>query len=370
MMSTTRGLSSSLRTSLSFSHSLSHTPRRIQPHFTSRSSFPYLHLQNGQKRTFIETAISTTQTLMTTLHTTTHLPWFLCIPLIGLSVNVMARLPFSIYNQVVLRRQAECSSLVSARRNQLMNAAMQQQQRAGPADKRGIDKMTAQIAKAENKAIGRLYGKLGIQRWKLYSPMLSVPIWLIAIDSLRRLCGAKAGLLSSLFSSSAEAAAAAAPPLDPTLAVEGALWFSNLSVPDPYHILPFALSAVLLSNLMPKTRGELTNRFRTAFLGTTRTTTPDGGPGGRMLVRVPSTERARALLFVTLMGVSVAVAPATMNLPAAIHLYWLASSLSTRAFTVVLGRLMPVKSKENVQRCVGAPPPFITSHGKESRTVV
>ena len=110
---------------------------------------------------------------------------------------------------------------------------------------------------------------------------------------------------------------------DPGMAVEGCLWFGDLTAADPLHVLPLALSVVLVANIVPKTVPELR-----VFLGL------DPVPMGASKTRV----RVQRV-FLTF---AMAIGPMTMDLPAALHLYWLSTALLTTAQAAVLSRLMPI----------------------------
>ena len=110
---------------------------------------------------------------------------------------------------------------------------------------------------------------------------------------------------------------------DPSMAVEGCLWFGDLTAADPLHVLPIALSVVLVANMVPKTVPELR-----VFFGL------DPIPMGASKNRV----RVRRVLLTFAM----AIGPMTMDLPAALHLYWLSTALLTTAQAAILSRLMPI----------------------------
>ncbi|AEO71755.1 uncharacterized protein THITE_2058099 [Thermothielavioides terrestris NRRL 8126] len=110
------------------------------------------------------------------------------------------------------------------------------------------------------------------------------------------------------------------------MATGGCLWFPDLMVADPYHILPVALSAILVLNMLPRSQAGLR-----LLLGG-EDTQPAKAVGVKWRMRLQ-----RALLMV-----AVFVGPATMDLPAALHLYWIASATVTWAQTAIIWRLMPL----------------------------
>jgi len=125
------------------------------------------------------------------------------------------------------------------------------------------------------------------------------------------------------------------------LATGGCLWFPDLTVADPLHVLPFALSVVLVVNVMPRTRAGVRGML--------------GLDGGKTAVAGGKTPQrlTRALLVMAL-----AIGPVTMDLPAALHLYWLSSATLTLLQTELTAYLMPLPSS-NVRPCTESEMRFI-----------
>ncbi|KAI3323999.1 hypothetical protein HD806DRAFT_80862 [Xylariaceae sp. AK1471] len=354
------------------------------------SSSPFHHIHHGRRafhwQSAVGTAIESTQNLIIELHTITHLPWFLTIPLVALTINTFFRLPFTIYTQRIQQRRTQFGPLLQA-----WNSRIQQDvQREGvPRSQR-----MSEVKKRQDKALKRIYRKLGLQQWRVYSSFLSFPFWLLAIDGVRRLCGGPRGLIGSLITSSeVDAVSAATNPgvetttashpaatgsiadpstldptiissavetartavLDPSLTYEGCLWFTDLTVPDPYHILPLALSASLLWNLLPKSGDQFSDRVSIA-LGRR----PKSAQAQILAEddKVGLGERAKSTLYLGLVALATLVGPLTLDLPAALHLYWLASSATNALTSKALQHLMPVKAKLQ-KRCTGIDLPVI-----------
>lgn len=329
-----------------------------------------------------EASIAASQTLLTSLHTLSATPWYLTIPLFALTINLCTRLPTTVYSRGVAVRRQRLTPLMhawAARVQADHAAAVASGKKAGPGGwtERSVGALGARNVKLLNSRQRRWR----VQRWKDWVPSLVVfPVWLVGIEALRRMCGGPRGLLGSLLfgvkevgggeggvagadaAASATAAlvegAAAVPAVgdqegwpvqdglgvdlnslateqaevqgalpsylaDPSMATGGCLWFPDLTVADPQHILPFALSAILVWNVLPKSQTSLR-----AVLGL------DNVPG--TLARWPLRLR-RGLLMVALV-----VGPATMDLPAALHLYWISSAVLIWAQTAVISRLMPL----------------------------
>lgn len=340
----------------------------------------------------ISAAIDGSQNLIINLHTITHLPWFLTIPLTALTVSAVFRLPFTIYTQRVLQRRTELVPLLQAWNARLQHEAHKKQKIAA-------SQSLSEVKKLQDKVTKRIYSKLGLQEWRLYSVFLSFPFWLVAIDGIRRLCGGPRGIIGYLVTRAAgsvdgsEAATTTAgtatepslspdvaatdfpssPDFDPTVAssaveetartaiidpsltYEGCLWFTDLTTSDPYHILPLALSASLLLNLLPKTKEKFLDRVRVA-----RGLPPKSAHAQTLAgdEKVGRGERIRANFYLSMIGLATLVGPLTMDLPAALHLYWLASSASNGLLTKGVRHFMPVEAKPR-KRCAGLELPVI-----------
>ncbi|KAI0535590.1 hypothetical protein GGR58DRAFT_478768 [Xylaria digitata] len=388
MMSSLRGLSL-LRVTRSRPFHLP-GPHHLRPgHIASRISPSPLHHIQHDRRSFhwqsaVGTAIEGTQTLIVDLHTVTNLPWFLTIPLVAFTVGAVFRLPFSVYNQRILQRRTNFDPLLQAWNSRIQQDVVRE----------GIPAslQLSEVKARQDKALKRIYRKVGLQGWRLWGSVLSFPFWLLAIDGVRRLCGDQRGLIASLItgsggpskaaanaevssaspgsvvdastldpaamSSAVEAASAAI--ADPSLTFEGCLWFPDLTASDPYHILPLALSATLVLNLLPKSGEQFSDRVRVA-LGRRPKSARAQTLGGDE--KVGLRERAFAIFHVGLMGFATLVGPLTLDLPAALHLYWLTSSMSNALFMKGLKHLMPVKRRV-LKRCTGIELSVIRPQGR------
>ncbi|KAI5860414.1 hypothetical protein GGS23DRAFT_236072 [Durotheca rogersii] len=297
------------------------------------------------------------QDLILSIHSLTHTPWFLTIPLVALGVSLFGRLPFHVYTRRIEQRRRKFNIILQA----WVGRIGRDIQAEGVPPELREKEMTARY----KRTVTRIYRALGLQEWKLYAGILGFPFWIVAIDSVRRLCGGPRGMLGSLLTghesdtaaTSAHASAAADAPAaspaallpDPSIAVEGCLWFPDLTVPDPYHVLPAALSVVMVANLLPKTRAGLRKLYGLNPPGPPPTT-PSGAPRPPV-VSTPSTLRRNNVQH-SLILVAALAGPLTAGLPAALHLYWLSSSVAAWATARALARLMPLHGT-TLQRCTG-----------------
>lgn len=304
------------------------TPTPHRPHSHLRPSHPPLlprsPLTTTQTRHFsdlptaLSSALSLTQSLITTLHTTTHTPWYLTIPLLALTLHLAARLPLAIYTRRILVRRARLVPLLQAWRARHTMALA-----ATPKRKDEVAKRLALTTK-------RVYHKWGVERWKDSVGLAAMPVWLVGIEALRRMCGGPKGLIGTVvFGAGAgaegEGGAAVGEGLAEGLSTGGCLWFPDLTVADPLHLLPFALSVVLVANVMPRTQVGARRMF--------------GLDDGGMTVPMGKTsDRLRRGLVV----MALAIGPVTMDLPAALHLYWLSSATLSLLQTELAAYFMPL----------------------------
>ncbi len=336
----------------------------------------------------MEAGISGTQQLFTELHVLTGTPWYVTIPLIAFSVNLVGRLPITLYTRRVAQQRATLSPLLRAWYAKHAIAVGQDQ---APTEE--LKKRTEKLFKGTTK---RLFREWGVQRWKDFSFLAILPLWLTGIEAMRRLCGGNRGLLGTLLqgpqtqdttASSVEVAEAptavlsqgmtsqAASPTDamhldqgsvsqlvvhgadPTLASEGCLWFPDLMVPDPLHILPLMLSGVLLWRLLPTSKAGFE-----VLIGSKP-------PPSNTPVQTFGRPLHRALMIMAIL-----IGPATMNLPAAMHLYWISSATITQVQSELVNWYMKLpKSPEQICRgrestIIRPPPPSeIESKAQETR---
>ncbi|KAI0876484.1 hypothetical protein GGS24DRAFT_498752 [Hypoxylon argillaceum] len=364
-----------LRLSPSLSLSLSPITPRHHPsalHHGRRS----FHWQST-----LGTAIEGAQSLMVSTHAVTGLPWFLTLPLVAFTVGLTFRLPFMFYSQHVVQRRLGLLPLMQA----WSVRVYQDVTREGVPVARHLPERKKRL----HHAARRIHRKLGLQSWRMFSGILGFPFWLLALDAVRRLCGGPRGLLGTLIIGSAAPTATAestttagsiadpsalpmdpavltsavdpATLLDPSLTFEGCLWFTDLTAADPYHILPLALSCTLVWNLQPPStaRWRFSDQVRTALGRPSRPGTAQSQVFGAASDEKPSLrERGPAIMHVGMVAVAALIGPLTMDMPAALHLYWLASSATNAMFSRGLRHFMP-KSTQLRKSCSGGEAPYI-----------
>lgn len=244
------------------------------------------------------------------------------------------------------------------------------------------------LVKEMEKKRKELYKTFGLKRWPQFVGLIQLPVWLLVIETIRKMCGAKEGLLGLIENAVIEPDAKAEElgrirdqaigkggdvggvlgegtgevmgssgmirltdatgtavaatgnsttstigevgsqiletstsmtsqvPVVASMATEGILWFPNLLVPDPQMYLPWVLMSSIMANL------QLAKMH--------------AGMDGADLTRF------RTAVHRTLMMLSVAIAFVTVELPAAILIYWCSSSGGAIVQSLLLRRFMPM----------------------------
>ncbi|KAL7623707.1 hypothetical protein AAE478_005259 [Parahypoxylon ruwenzoriense] len=326
-------------------------------------------------------ATQAAQDAILSIHSFTYTPWFLTIPLIAVGVNVVGRLPFNAYIHSIQYRRLKFNIVLQG----WMGRIGRDTQKEGiPRNLREKEMKTRY-----KRVVKRIYRSMGLQGWKLYANILGFPFWILGIDTVRRLCGGPRGIIGALltgYNSDAAAAAAASSTQasteataststaeisttaashasavdistvstvaehaqnlpDPSIALEGCLWFPDLSAADPYHILPAALSAMLVFNILPRTSAARRELFGLK---------PEGEPTDRSQSETSQAKMSpwQNRLHRVLILVAISVGPITASLPAALHLYWLTTATTHWATGKVLTHFMPLNAK-SYKRCIG-----------------
>ena len=316
-----RGMSPSLR-ALTLSQKFSSEPCRL-PLSTLRS----FHATTRYRS--YDTYIEQISSAISGLHSVTGLPWILTLPLTALTVRLAWSAPLSAYSKRAANKQFALRPLVGAWGHAIKRKVMTESSALGP--KRCHDL----VVKALFRKRSEIYGRWGAQRWKLYLPFLQLPVFLMVMDSIRRLCGVRSGLMTwtidsvtSLWSDKqGEPLEQIAQPLnsiEQSLSNEGALWFQNLLVPDPLLILPFVLSGTM---------------FLTIYTGTKNVTT----------TTTPSKLHRRYINIMKILAL--AVGPLTLQVPSAMLVYWISSFLLGMIQNTVFDKYKPRQLMPLVEPC-------------------
>ncbi|KUI53341.1 Mitochondrial inner membrane protein OXA1L [Cytospora mali] len=304
--------------------------------------------------------------------------------MVALAVSAAIRTPLTLYAHSLKRRRAKLLHLIQAQYAQIGLGLR----------RKAVTNLRERVLKAVRKRSKATFKVFSIDESKsIWGGLISLPIFLSNLEVIRRMCGGPRGLIGNLLhgwettttptaTGAAETEAASSGPasftgdaisvadvssptslgdltsttsdtlssisMEPTFATGGCLWFPNLLVPDPYHILPFAVSALLFAHMIPETTAERRDLFGLKPLATNGKTMTVGGGRSRMWRALQ-----RSLIIMAL-----AIGPATMDMPAALHLYWMTSVGCSLAVTKGVKKLMPI-TKSSVKPCTGIEIPLL-----------
>ncbi|KAI9801247.1 MAG: hypothetical protein M1833_002817 [Piccolia ochrophora] len=279
------------------------------------------------QRPFLDTALTSTHAFLESVHAVTGLPWVASLPLAAIVVRLTLVTPLSIYNRKSQQRQLELQPLLKAWQLQFRRSVIRQYGSLGPVE---CDRRVAKALRSKRKA---LYKDWKCGWWRNYLPIGQLPVFLVMIEAIRRMCGAREGLLGMIsqqvkspVTSVATSQSGTLEPtqssdilnslLTPSLSSEGAFWFENLLMPDPMLILPFVLSGSLLTNI---------------FIAT------------RVLSKDERPTRFRRILSDTMKLFALAIGPATLQVPSALLVYWISSSIFACVQNVTMDKLLPLR---------------------------
>lgn len=199
----------------------------LHPHhgLPSADLRPALTPNGSSRRTFITLPpiIEPLANTIASIHSSTGLPWYLLIPSVALAHTALVSLPLRPREQDKSARNTLISPLATAWYQKTRSLGVSNPQEAA------------------QKQIKRMQGDLGLTTLKIIAPRLLIyfPTWFTLGNSIRHLAASG----------------------DPSLATGGCLWFQDLSVADPYYIIPTAMGAMLLYTNFPKTMHEVRDIF-------------------------------------------------------------------------------------------------------------
>jgi mitochondrial inner membrane protein COX18 len=375
--------------------------RRPQPAsftspFSSTLATPHAPARLPQRRLFsagdiIEPLCQTAQDALLYLHSVTGLPWFVVIPIFSFGVNMLFRMPFIAHSQLIMERRSKLDTVLKGWTVRLWHEAAKERL---PEDK--VKKVVTKRFKTESK---RLFALLGLQQWKMYLSFLGIPFWICNVVGLRRLSGATrtfsqtgstvagnpalgtavgsgamreptattsttslgiadgvdglASVPEHLAVPAAELATDAASTLEPTLTTEGILWFTDLTAADPYYVLPVALTALTLTNIIPHDKAARRLIFPNLdiFLGklaekdTGKRPEDDTTAAAAASVAEQPEENWRVRLIRSFTLASPALVLLTGTFPAAVQLYIITSGSVTLASKVLFAKIASAQAK-------------------------
>jgi len=282
------------------------------------------------------TFLDATTTVLTAIHSTTGLPWAAIIPLSALTLRG-ALTPLTLYTRKVTSTIITLAPLQEAKTHLLAKAY------AKVSDPRVWEK---NVRKHSTNLRKHMWKHWGCQRWKLYLPLLQLPVWVGMSATLRALLPSHAatqvqmqnvpGLPAAVDEKSAEVVektsdwivtalgglTPSSHPAPPGLHTEGLPFALDLTLPDPTLTLPLLFFGALAGNHL--------------LQGYT-------GPP-------PATTRQRVFrnslgIFTMVMGLVACQAPA------ALVLYWTSSAAFSLLLNAVLHIWRPLPEK--IGKCKG-----------------
>ncbi|KAK9445954.1 mitochondrial export translocase Oxa2 [Metarhizium brunneum] len=296
-------------------------------------------------------AVVFTANSISSIHTA-GIPWYLSIPLVALGVNFSFRLPIQYYTRQLVIKRSALNPLVSAWSS-----------RHAVSIPRGSSEHAERLWKLRvagltEKSRKRIYKTFRVQRWKTLAPFLSMVPFVVVSEALRRLCGAPMGWIShSIGLANMDKVSAtlsdASGLFDEGLAHGGCLWFADLTVMDPYYVLPMLCSALLARTSW----GRLSKDQLGVLLSL------DGSRAPKTPMARIQTGIGRALLLIPLFPMLFA------DLPSAIFLYWATTFALNDVNESILERAIPKQAPKlkMVQRIPPALPYLRGSHGNASK---
>lgn len=298
-------------------------PRALQPCQASavRSKSGSIHKSRFFHATpapqFLDVCVDQVQTFITGIHSVSGLPWAASLPLTALIVRSVLIAPLSVIAHKAIGRRLALIPLIHAWKHVIHSRVMRNNRNQGPVM---ADRLTKRALRSK---IRGLYSRHECGPLRLYLPFLQLPVFLIMMESIRRMCAAGEGLLGLLTKGPIDPVeksrddilgevSQTAASLEHSLSQEGALWFPDLLAPDPLLVLPFLLSGSLFASISYESRKP-------------------------RLEPSKSTRRFTNALKI----MALATGPLTLQAPSALVLYWLSSSLIVNGQHVLLDWYYP-----------------------------
>lgn len=281
------------------------------------------------------------------------------------------RAPLTFYSHRMACQRAKLGPLIQA---QTAMIGLGLRKKAVPDLRQKVASLMAERSRKLMRAVA------GSETNSILGGLVTLPVFVSNVEVIRRMCAGPLGLLGNLVfrrsigeathtgtptestetlpaattSATDLGEAAALTPRDvgfsisvePTFATEGCLWFPNLLESDPLHVLPFAVSALLVANMIPDHIAARRELFGLAPV-----------VGDKQAVVMGQSRKRRAFQR-TMLILAFAIGPITMDLPAAVHLYWLSSAAFSLAVSKGIKRAMPIP-KNTIKPCRGMEIPLL-----------
>lgn len=222
--------------------------------------YPIWNRASGYKRNFHfspQELLTCVTDGLQAIHHVSNVPWWALIPLTTFTLRGIGTLPLAIIQRKLLQKQSGLRSVVSATNPVLKYNLAKKVQTAklkmealsslestavvplqAPLTNMKYEELLLLTSKETRRRQKALFKQHKVQLWKNFIlPACQIPLWVTMSLTFRNLSG-----WTSWNSLSNK-------PLDPTLCEEGLLWFNDLTISDPYHIIPLVLGTISLCNI-------------------------------------------------------------------------------------------------------------------------
>ncbi|KAL2795890.1 60Kd inner membrane protein-domain-containing protein [Aspergillus keveii] len=272
---------------------------------------------------FVTEVLEVSSSFIHGVHSVSHLPWALSLPLTAFLVRMGVALPLQIFTKVQARKDSDLTPVLMAWRHLYQKKAQEKAASGVPLLR---SEAMRQVSKDTLQQHRTMRERWGIYRFYRPATFLQMPVWIMIMESIRGMSGNNNGLIPYLLSLVFSSTESSAPiiPVEPSLATEGALWFPDLLAGDPTGILPVAMTLSILLNVR---------------MGWKSPTLKD-------ISYLPRMEMARELtwrglkFFVQVLALNVGISSYMYEMPAALMIYWITSANIATLQTFLLQRYM------------------------------
>lgn len=276
--------------------------------------FPRTQLISCRKRAFHQSfsrpiyneVIQTTYNVFQSVHSINGISWSLSIPLVALLSRIFVSLPIAIFQQKASARRVKLVPILLAWRHSFRKEIFRELGDKGP-----IICQRSLNSKMRKKS-KELFSRHRCGRWKILMGTIQIPIFFVALDTLRRMANLELSSLTKLFNLEKMVNNQAIVSVEPSLGTEGMLWFPNLLEPDPQLVLPFMLSGVMILNIFGSRKSAL--------------------PLSKWQTRIQKAAGVAAL----------SVGPFLINTPSVLLLYWISNSIFSWIEARFVSWLIPI----------------------------
>ncbi|KAL2864628.1 putative mitochondrial export translocase Oxa2 [Aspergillus lucknowensis] len=277
---------------------------------------------------FISEVLDVSSSFIHGVHSVSHLPWALSLPLTAFLVRMGVALPLQIFTKVQARKDSDLTPILMAWRHLYQKKAIKDVHKNAAAGAPLLrSEAVLQVSKDTFQQHRTLRQRWGVFRFYKPAAFLQMPVWIMIMESIRGMSGNNNGLvpyLLSIVSSSSSKDSVPIIPVEPTLATEGALWFPDLLAGDPTGILPVAMTLSILLNIRMGWKS----------------------PTLKNISNLPRMEMVRELtwrglkFFVQILALNIGLSSYLYQMPAALMIYWITSANIATLQTFLLQKYM------------------------------